>query len=297
MIPFNFHHLYYFFTVAQEGSVSRAAEKLRVVQPAVSHQLKQLEEYLGFDLFERKGKKLLLTEDGKHVLSYAREIFDLGKELGDSLKDRSLRNRLQIQIGVLNSIPRVFVVSLLKLILRIDPAIYISLHENNLAALAEGLKTHSLDMILTDAPYQGPRQEEMQNHLVGKSPIAFYASRQIALKVKNFPKDLGLVPMILPTAHSQAHHAVQEFFAKHRITPKVIAEIEDMEVLYRMVRDGIGAAPMNDFTVSGSGEKNHLVRIGGKFIPNTHDGIYLITRSRKNPHPLAQKIRDQFKIS
>src|SRR6187431_748149 len=117
MIPFNFHHLYYFYTIAQAGSVSKAAKELRLSQPALSYQLKRLEDFLNVKLFERKGRGLVLTEEGHSALSYAKQIFDAGKEFADGLRDRSEKGRVRIQIGAMDSIPKTSVSELLKYIL------------------------------------------------------------------------------------------------------------------------------------------------------------------------------------
>ncbi|MDD5657668.1 MAG: LysR family transcriptional regulator, partial [Elusimicrobia bacterium] len=98
MIPLNYHHLYYFFVVAREGSVAKAKEKLLLSQPTISAQIKELEEYLGHPLFERRKQRLHLTEDGRMALDYAERIFDLGEELKDVLSDRPPHARLRAQI-------------------------------------------------------------------------------------------------------------------------------------------------------------------------------------------------------
>src|SRR3989338_3195028 len=121
MIPFNYHHLYYFYTIAKIGSISKASETLRVGQPALSFQLK---------LFEREGRKITLTESGRYVLSYATEIFDIGMELMDGLGDRSQKGRLKIQIGDSSFIPKTAVTALLNFLLKIEPEVYISVRED-----------------------------------------------------------------------------------------------------------------------------------------------------------------------
>ena len=84
----NYHHLLYFWTVAREGSVTKASEILGLAQPTVSGQLKALEESLDEKLFARSGRRLVLTDVGRTVYRYADEIFSLGRELQSTLKDR-----------------------------------------------------------------------------------------------------------------------------------------------------------------------------------------------------------------
>ena len=162
MIPFNYHHLYYFYTIAKIGSISKASETLHVGQPALSSQLKQFENYLNLKLFEREGRRITLTESGRYVLSYATEIFDVGMELMDGLGDRSQKDRLKIQIGVSSFIPKTAVTALLNFLLKIEPDVYISVHEDKTELLTENLKTHLLDLVLTDTPMQSIIQKEIE---------------------------------------------------------------------------------------------------------------------------------------
>src|SRR6186713_1734881 len=87
----NYHHLLYFWTAAREGGVTRAAKKLRLAQPTVSEQIKRLEQLLGAELFERRGRTLVLSEFGRTVYGYADEIFSLGRELLDAAKTQGGR--------------------------------------------------------------------------------------------------------------------------------------------------------------------------------------------------------------
>jgi len=297
MIPFNFHHLYYFFIVAELGSVSKAAQKLRISQPALSAQIKQFETYLNVRLFERTGKKLILTEEGRSAFAYSRIIFDMGREFLDSFQDRTEKGRLRIQIGVSNSIPKTFANALLQFVLKNDPQAHIILHEDTLERMVDELRNHRLDLVLSDMPFQASNQEGITNHLIGRIPIAFCAHPRLAKKYKSFPKDLNGAPMILPTSHSQLYFSVQEYFATHQIIPKIIAEIQDVELIHRMALDGIGIAPLNRYSLLHSSPKGKLVILDQKPKHGIHDAIYLIVKRRKNPHPLVEKISLGFRLA
>ena len=140
MIPFNYHHLYYFYKIAKRGSISKACEELRLAQPTLSSQLKQFESNLNLKLFEREGKKLVLTDEGRYILSYATEIFDTGRELIEGLSDISQKGRLKIQIGVSSFVPRAVVNALLKFLLKIEPGVYMSVQEDKTEVMIENLK-------------------------------------------------------------------------------------------------------------------------------------------------------------
>src|SRR3989338_5357862 len=112
MQSLNYHHLYYFKTIAIEGGIAKAAEKLRLGQPTLSTQLKQLEVMVGKPLFERRNRKMILTEAGKAALDYANEIFRLGDEMLEVLQDKLVANATHLQIGALDSVPKSIILSL-----------------------------------------------------------------------------------------------------------------------------------------------------------------------------------------
>lgn len=295
MLPFNFHHFYYFFVIARTGSVSQAAKELRLSQPALSTQLKHLEEYLQVKLFERSGRKLQLTEEGRLALYYAQQVFDTGKEFADSLRDRSQKGRIKIQIGVMNSIPKAFANALLKFIITAEPTAHIQLQEDTLERMVEILKDHSLDVIFADRPVQVSAEEEIHNQLIAKIPVVFCAHPSLAKKYKRVPHDLNGAPLIFPTSDSRVFYSVQEYLAAHKIMPKIVAEIQDIELAYRMAVDGLGIVPLNLSMASHAPkEKLRILNPGGKH--DIHESLYLIYKKRKNPHPLAEKIIRKFKL-
>jgi LysR family transcriptional regulator, transcriptional activator of nhaA len=295
MIPFNYHHLYYFYTIAKNGSISRACEELKLAQPTLSAQLKQFENSLNLKLFEREGRNLRLTETGKHVLSFAAEIFDTGKELMDGLGGLTRKGRLRIRIGISTFVPRSVVDALLKFLLKIEPDIYLFVEESKMNEVLKNLKSHDLDLVLTDTPAHFPT-EGIENHLIAEIPIVFCAHASISGKIKKIPDDLNAAPMILPTAQSQVYQAVQEYFIAHRIKPNIVAEIQDVELVRRLVLAGIGIAPLNAITVKQAPTKEPLSILDKKTKLGIYDKIYLLTKERKKENILIQKIIDQFKL-
>src|ERR1044071_2205760 len=140
MIPLNYHHLYYFYVIAKSGSIAKACETLFLSQPAVSTQLKQLEQSLGSPLFERKKQRLYLTEQGRFVLDYAESIFEMGQELKDNLKGHAQTARLTIRLGILSGTPRAFGHALVDCILERFSSAYINVREGALEKLLTELK-------------------------------------------------------------------------------------------------------------------------------------------------------------
>jgi LysR family transcriptional activator of nhaA len=295
MLPFNFHHFYYFYVTARTGSVSQAAQELRLSQPALSTQIKHLEDFLQVKLFERTSRKMELTEEGRLALHYAQQVFDAGKEFADSLRDRSQKGRLKIQIGVLNSIPKAFANALLKFLLSKEPSTYIQLHEENLESMTANLKDHVLDFIFADRPVQTSAEEEIQSHLIAKIPIVFCAHPALAKKYKKVPRDLNGAPMIFPTADSRVFYSVQEYLAGAKVTPRIVAEIQDIELSLRMALDGLGILPLNKAMAS-KVPKSKLVILEETSGHGLHESLYIISKKRKKPHPLVETTLREFSL-
>ncbi len=295
MIPLNFHHLYYFYTITQMGSVSKAAEKLRLGQPTLSSQLKQFENYLGRKLFERNGRKMILTEDGRLVLSYAAPIFDLGKELADTLKDKVGTRKMRIQMGVSDFTPKSYTDALCQFILKKNPDTYISIQEKDQDRMLEELDAHVLDLILTDAPHRTPPASGIESHLVSKVPVVFCGAPAMARKIKKL-SDMNNVPMILPTSDSQVFHAVQDFFSEHKLSPPIVAEIQDVEVVRRLVLAGRGIAPINAYTVK-TAPSHEKIKIIDIWMPRAiYDTVFILTKKRQRPHPLTGVLLKEFRL-
>ena len=297
MIPFNYHHLFYFYTIAKTGSISKACSELSLAQPTLSAQLKQFEQHLKVKLFLRENNKLILTEEGRNALFYATEIFDIGREMiGGGLKGQSVKGRLKIRIGVSSYIPRTIVDALLNFLIKIEPEVYISIHENSTDSLINGLKTHQLDAALSDTLTLSHTQEDIKHHLVTQIPIVFCANQTIAKKYKHIPEDLHDAPMILPTTHSQVYQAVLDYFILHNIRPKVVAEIQDVELVRRRVLSGIGIAPLNQLTATRAPSKTPLVILNKEEKPSIWEKVYILTKTRKKKHPMIQEILKKFQI-
>lgn len=296
MIPFNYHHLYYFYSVAKAGSISKACAELNLSQPAVSTQLKQFERFLKAPLFVRDKNKLALTEEGRHIYFYAAEIFDVGREMMDSLRDQSSAGRLKIQVGASDLTPKSVLYALLNTIYELEPEAIISVWEDKNETLIEGLRTHTLDLVLSDTIKLTHDEEDIGHQLVARIPVLFCASRRLAAKHKHFPKDLNGAPFIVPTTQSQIHHAIDDFFISKKITPKIIAEIQDVEIVRRLVLAGRAIAPLNKYTILQAPGKEPLVILNPRQEPAIFEHVYLLTKKRKKHHPLLQKILSTFSL-
>lgn len=297
MIPFNYHHLYYFYVIAQEGSISKATEQLGLAQPTVSAQLKQFEDFLNVKLFRRENRKLILTEEGHKVLSYARLIFDIGQELKDRMVDLSHSGRPHINIGITHYVPKTIVDLLLDFILRHYPEVKLSLEKNSMEKLIQSLNDHILDVILTDSPFEKNFNSDIKNKFIGKIPIVFCAHPKIAKNIRSFPKDLEGRPVILPAVPKQIAYSLKEFFYEHHIQPRIVGEIEDIETVRRLALRGHGIAALNLLTIQEAPARQKLVVINPASRSSIYEKVYLISKERKQPHEISETIINNFSLN
>ena len=148
----NYHHLRYFWVVAKEGGLKKAADKLHVSQPSISEQINELEEALGERLFRRSGRSNVLTDAGQIVLRYAEEIFGLGAELLRAVKQRPGLQSLRFYMGVADAIPKLVVNDILKPVLAMPQKVHIICREGKLEDLMAQLAAHRLDLVVADEP-------------------------------------------------------------------------------------------------------------------------------------------------
>lgn len=296
MIPFNYHHLYYFYVIAKAGSISKACDTLYLAQSTLSAQIKLLEKSLGKNLFVRQNQRLILTEEGRVVLDYAESIFEMGQEMQDTLNDKLQNNQISIQIGILNGTPRSFGHALLEHIFSSKLNVHATLKEGDLDGLLEQMQQHRLDLILTDVSIQNQDRQEFDNHLVGKIPVVFAAAPHIAKKFKRIPDDFDGAPFIIPAPPSQIYRHVLDLMAEWKVKPKIIAEIQDVELARRMAMSGHGIVALNAYTASVSLPKNSLLPIKLDKPLRIFESVYLVTRKRKFMNPMAKHLIETFLV-
>lgn len=296
MIPLNYHHLYYFYVIARAGSITKACKTLLLSQPAVSTQLGQLEESLGFVLFERKKQRLHLTEEGRFVLDYAEGIFEMGRELQGSLKGRSPIGGMSIRVGVLSGTARAFGHALLECILERFPTAHIQVREGELEELLSDLKDQRVDVLMTSVGIHGHEQGEFLNHLVGKVPIVFVAAPRIARCYPRIPRDLNGAPFILPFKPSHIYQQILNRLAEWGVKPRTIVEVQDAELARRLAVSGRGITPLNAYTASFKVPVKGLSILGGRKMLGLYDFVYLVTRKRKWSNPVVKHLLKNFNL-
>lgn len=297
MNQLNYHHLYYFYTIAKAGTISKACEILHLSQPALSAQLKTFERLLKRSLFERHKKRLHLTEDGRMVLDYAERIFDLGHQLQDTLRDRLPSGRQSVQVGVMSGTPRALSDALVAHILKHSPTAHIVIEEKPLEQLMGLLANLNLDLLLTDTPVSDPAGIDFTSHRVGRIPVVFAAhSKRVATYVAAL-KNKTPLPVILSTAPNMPYQQVKDFLSGGGVAARIVAEVQDMSVAGRLACDGHGAAAISAYLLQRSPYRECL-RILELTTPEPmYENIYVVTRNRQYPNPLAAHVVNTFRLA
>ena len=241
----NYQHLLYFWSVVRTGSVTRAASELALSPPTVSAQLRTLEERLGEKLLVKSGRKLIPTEVGRLVFTYADQIFDIGRELIDALEQRPTQRPLKFTVGIDDVVPKEIAQRLLEPAMSMGQPVRISCHEGTLERLVASLATHELDVVLSDAPVSPTLNVRAYNHLLGSSGICWMATPAIAATLRRgFPKSLDGVPMLLPTDDTAIRRSLDLWLEQHELRPVLVGEFEDYGLLREFARAGHGFAPV-----------------------------------------------------
>lgn len=288
----NYHHLLYFWTVAKEGGVSKAAKVLHLAQPTLSSQIKKLEKSVGRDLFARSGRSLNLTETGQLVFRYANEIFGLGQELADVLHNRTDEDKSRFKVGVQGALPKLVVYELLRPALESeDNKFQVVCSEGKINDLLGELAIHRLDVVIADRPLAADTHIRAFNHLLGKCGVTVYGTTKLARKYKsNFPQSLNSAPMLLPTQNTSLRRLLEQWFDDHGIHPIIAHEFEDSAVLKVFGQEGHGL-----FVTPTAIEKDvcqqYSVKVVGR-IPEVIERFYAISIEKRLKHPAVVKISD-----
>jgi LysR family transcriptional regulator, transcriptional activator of nhaA len=289
MLHINFHHLRYFWAVAREGGMARAAEKLRVSQPSLSAQIHLLEDSLGQKLFERKGRSLALTEMGRLTLSYAEQIFNLGQEMVDALGDRPLGRPLRLSVGLANVVSKRIAHRLIEPALRLSIPVHLECIEGTPDRLVAELLVHRLDVVLADAPVPSTVERPTFSHPLGSSGISLFAARTLARRYRaGFPKSLAGAALLLPTRETALRRTIDPWIEAQRLRPHIAAEIEDSALLAAFGETGRGVFPAPT-VLERDLCKRHGVEVVGR-LPRLRERYYALTVERRLKHPAVVAI-------
>ncbi|MCK6500364.1 MAG: LysR family transcriptional regulator, partial [Nitrospira sp.] len=274
----------YFWAVAKEGSLARAAASLRVSQPSISEQIRELESALGERLFRREGRNNRLTDAGQIVFGFAEEIFALGREMLNAVKQRPGVKTLRLNVGIVDSFPKLVTNEILKPVFALPGQLHVICREGKMEDLLAQLAAHRLDIVLADEPASSSANLKAFSHALGETGTTFCAERRLATLLKRgFPRSLDGAPALLPDEHSPFRRTLEAWFRSQRIRPRVVGEFEDLALLKVMASEGRGfmAVP----TVAAA---EAVVRYGFREIGRADRcriGFHAITAERRIVHP------------
>lgn len=289
----NYHHLFYFKKIAEEGSVSKAAKELRLGQPTLSAQLKQFEESLGLRLFERQNRRLILTEQGKVALDYAKNIFQLGSEMYEVLHDRLKSNRLTLHIGALDSIPKQVLLQMVQFAYSVSRC-QISLSEGKSDELLRELIAHRIDILVTNFLPNGVDAKGLLPRAVAKNNVAFYGAMKFKSLRKGFPYSISGAPIIVPTYDSKLRFDLDHWAKVHEIELNIVAESQDVGMKKLMAVSELGLIATASHTVTRQMKAGELIRIGQ--LQGVHEELFIIKAQRKISNQLANRVWKSFNV-
>ncbi|KZY32464.1 LysR family transcriptional regulator [Oleiphilus sp. HI0081] len=292
----NYNHLLYFWTVAREGSVAKAAESLHLTPQTISGQLKMLEETIGEPLFQRVGRGLVITEMGRMVEQYADEIFSLGAELTQRVKSKQPGAPITFNVGIVNSIPKLIAYKLLEAAMKLDDPVKIVCMESDLDSLLGDLAVHKLDLVLSDRSIPTGLNVKAFSHELGSSSLSFFGTDELRHQHSGeFPELLNEAPVLLPLNDHALRRSLDDWFDQVDISPNVIAEFDDSALLKAFGEGGAGFFPAPSAMAS-QVERMYNVKSIGE-INNVSEHFFVISPERKLKHPAVVAITDAARRS
>ena len=283
MATLNYNHLRYFWVVAHEGSLARAAARLNVSASALSVQLGKLEHQIGHALFDRAGRGLILTEAGRIALDYADTVFKAGDELLSTLGGRPTDAPQVLRVGALTTLSRNFQLEFLRPLVE-RPDVELVIRSGTLRDLLAQLGAHAIDVVLSNTVPQRDARQDLHCRLLAEQPVALVGRPRPGAAAFRFPDDLRTTPILLPSLDSGVRLAFDRVLELAGVRPLILAEVDDMAMLRLLARerDGVSLVPpivVRDELASG-------VLIEHCRIPDVSETFYAIIQKRRFPNPL-----------
>lgn len=287
MRDLNFNHLRYFWAVAHDGNLTRAARRLHVSQSALSVQIRKLEQQVGHRLFERVGRKLELTEVGQIALDYADTVFEAGAEFLGTLRGRPSSKRQVLRIGALTTLSRNFQLEFLQPLLD-RPDVEIVVRSGNMRDLLAQLESHALDAVLSNSAVPRDQHSSTRNYLLNQQPVSLVGHKRRDKRRFRFPEDLRTAPVLLPGLDSDMRLAFDRMMELAGIKPVVLAEVDDMAMLRLLARERDAVTLVPPIVVRDELRTGTLVEYCR--VPNLTESFYAIVQKRRFPNPLLSQL-------
>jgi LysR family transcriptional regulator, transcriptional activator of nhaA len=296
MRQLNYKHLRYFWSVAKTGSIVRASEQLHLTPQSISGQLTEFERSLEVELFRRVGRRLILSEAGHRIFRYADEIFALGTELMDAVKDGSQAQRPAFRLGIADSVPKSVTYRVTEPVLTLEQPVRLICREGRLNALLGELALHRLDLVLADQPMPTALNVRAYNHLIGRSPLTVFGAPTLAKTlIGDFPAMLHDAPFLLPGDEVALRPRLMQWFTDKHVRPLIVGEFDDSALIkdFALAGAGLFVAPSAiapDLTARGE-----LIALGE--IDTVSEELYAITSERHLTHPAIVAIVDSTRMN
>ncbi len=290
-LSFSYRHLYYFWAVAKEGGLTRAAEKLGLSVQTVSTQVRELEQALGAALLKPSGRSLVLTEAGLAALEQAEQIFQIGETLPERVRDAATSPAVRLAVGISDGLPKLVAQRLLAPVLD-TPQLRLLCHEDEFDDLLGDLALHRLDVVLADRPAPANPNLRVYSHSLGSSPVAWYAhERWAGAARRNVPASLADVPLLLPTSHAALRPRLDHWLADQGVRPRVAGEFEDSALLATFGSEGLGVFPAATAVDDALTGRYGLVNVG--LAEGVTEQFFAVGTDKKISHPLVRRLLPQ----
>jgi LysR family transcriptional activator of nhaA len=287
----NYKQLHYFWQVARAGSIARASEQLDLTPQTLSGQIGLLETALGAALFRRVGRGLELTETGRRALSYADEIFEIGTEMEQALRDNVPGRASQLRVGIADVMPKSIVYRLLAPALELAEPIKIVCREDKLERLLGELAIHRLDLVLADRPMPAELNIKGYSHKLGECGVSFFATPELAGQSnKDFPASLNHAPLLMPSMDTAMRGRLMRWLDAQRLRPRVVAEFDDSALMKTFGQAGVGVFVAPSAIAAEIVQQLGVVEIGQ--VAEVLDYFYAITVERRFTHPAVVAISE-----
>ena len=283
----NFHHLFYFWRVAKEGHLTRAAGDLHTSQSALSAQIRQFEERIGEDLFSREGRRLVLTDTGQLVLSYAESIFGLGQEMLGRLQGQS-QGITRLRVGSVATLSRNYQENWIRPLLT-DSSVVLTLESGMLEGLLARLMQHQLDVVLANETVATDPERPLHFRFLGSQAVSLVGPSNVwRANSLRLPEDLQGVDVAVPGPRHAVRAQFDALCAAAGITPRLRAEVDDMAMLRLIARDSGWLTVLPDVVVQDELRDGSLVTVGQSY--QLQEQFYAITTPHRHRSNIVKRL-------
>ena len=291
----NYKHLRYFWAVAKSGSIARASEQLHLSPNSISSQLGELEDRLGVKLFQRAGRGLDLTEAGRRILVYADQIFSIGDELLEVVRDQSTRKAIPFEVGIADSVPKLVAYRLVEPVLTLPDPVRLICREGRLNALLAELAIHRLDLVIADRPMPPNLNVRGYSHLLGESALTVFGTAALVKQLgRDFPAVLDGAPFLLPGADVAIRPRLEQWFEAQGLRPRIVGEFDDSALLKAFGQAGAGLFVTPNAISDHVCEQYRVVVVG--HIEAVREQVFAISTERRLKHPAIVALSEAARL-